>query len=796
MQTLFQDLHYATRQLRKAPGFTLTAVLTLALGMGATTAIFSLIQGALRLPFPHASQLVSIKNQYPTASYLSVSYPDFQDWKRLNQSFIQLVAISPGRKSYTSAREPVSLNVSYISDGFFSVFGLKPLAGRGFLPSEEQKGAAPVVVLSESFWLEEFGRSQTALGRSIVLNGASYTIVGVVPDMSPSFFRKAQVWVPLEAAPPYDQHGTNYLIATGLLKPGVSMKQAQSDMSTVQSQIDKQFPGNKHGVLLQPLEQSLFGDVRPVMLVLLAAVSFILLIACVNLANMMLARATDRMREFGIRQALGASPWRLVQQSLVESGLLALTGGLLGLALAVAVTRIPVAAWPKFLVAPANVHLSLTVLLFTAALVILTSLVFGAAPALQIVRHSARATVRQDARTMSESREQRFLRSGLMVAEIAFATLLVGGAFGTALYFARLLHTDPGLRTANVLSMDIPLSPTRYPDPVSQQRFFNTLRQNLSAMPGVESAGGVSVPPFSGNAESGDYSYDGGPAPDPAHMDFSDIYYVTPGYLDTMQVTLLYGRLFTEHDTSSSPKVIVINQSMAAKLWPHQRAIGKRIRIASDGILKQVIGVVGDVRGAGVAQPAGLQVYLSADQYPRSSLTMVMRTREEPLALAEAARQAVHVIDAGQLVSNVTSVEALASQSVAGQTTSTALIGALGALALLLATIGVYGVTSYGVSRREQEFGIRLALGAQRSQIFSMLLQSTGWLVGLGIVAGILLAIPLNGWMRTLLGGTVEFRPIAFLGTALLLGTVALLATLVPARRAAQVEPMQAIRTE
>ena len=795
IESLLRDVRYALRQLRKSPGFAATAILTLALGMGATTAIFSLIHGALRLPFPHANRLVSEKNKYPSASYIAASYPDFEAWKHRNKSFAQMVAISQGRETYVGGSEPVSLRVSSISEGFFSVFGLKSVAGRTFLTSEEQKGTTPVCILSESFWRREFGGSPAVLGRAMVLDGKSYTIVGVVQDMVPSFFRKAKVWVPLEANPPYEQHGINYLYVTGLLKPDVSMQQAQSDLAVIQSQIDKQFPENKHGIELQPLAKTLFGDVRPVMLILLVAVGFILLIACVNLANMMLARATGRMREFGIRHALGASPRRLVRQSLTESGVLALAGGMLGLAIAFGVTRIPVRAWPKFLEAPGNVHLSVDVLLFSGVLVILTSLVFGIAPALQILKQRVTNTGQQDSRTMSESREQRVVRSGLMVAEIAFATLLVGGALGMTLYFAQLLHTDPGVRTDHVLSMDVSLSPTQYAKKPDQRRFFYTLTQKLNALPGVESAGGISAPPFSGSTQSGDYSYEGGPPKGSSNKAFADIYYVTPGYLKTMQATLQHGRLFTERDTSGSPKVIVIDQSMASKLWPHQSAIGKRIQIGDDK-WKEVVGVVGDVRGAGVAQPAGEQVYLTTEQYPVSDLTMVMRTKGEPLALADAAKQAVHAIDPNVLVSNVTPVQALASQSVAGQSTSTVLICALGVLALLLASIGVYGVMAYVVSRREHEFGIRLALGAQRYQIFSMLLRSTAWLVGLGILIGVLLAIPLNAWMQSLLGGTGGFRPLAFAGTALLLGGVAFLATLIPARRAASIDPMQALRSE
>lgn len=795
MESLLQDLRYALRQLRKSPGFTVTAVLTLALGMGATTAIFSMTQEALRLPFPEAGRLVSVKNVYPAASYIPVSYPDFLEWRRQNTSFDRMVATSLGSGVYAGGREPVQLNLSLVSDGFLDVFGLKPIAGRGFLPADERKGAAAVCLLSEHFWRQEFGGSESVLGRSLSINGVSYTVAGVVPEMVPSFYRAPQVWVPLEAAPPYEQHGTNYLIVTGLLKPGATVQAAQNDLAVIQSRIDRQFPDNKHGIALQSLAVTLFGDVKPVMLVLLGAVSFILLIACVNLANMMLARATGRMREFGIRQALGASPRRLAQQNFTESGLLALLGGLLGLGIAAAITHVPVKAWPKFLMAPSEVHLSWEVLLFTGALVILTCLIFGGAPAIQTLRQKTGNTAHQDVRTMSESREQVMLRSGLMVAEIAFATLLVGGALGMALYFTRLLHTDPGVRTDHLLSMDVSLSPLRYAKEEDQRRFFHELEANLSALPGVDAAGGVSAAPFSGNAQSGDYQYEGGPANDADHRDFAEFYSVTPGYLKAMGARLIAGRLFDEHDSSTSPKVAVIGQSMAKKLWPGQSAIGKRIHIEDDN-WKEVIGVVGDIRGGGVAQPANLQVYLSTEQYPAFGLTMVMHTRHEPLELAEAAKRAVHAIDPGVVITHVTPVEELASQSVAGQSTATTLIDALGVLALLLASVGVYGVMAYSVSRREREFGIRLALGAQRYQIYSMLLGSTGKLVGLGVLLGGLLILPLNAWVRHLLGNALGIGPEVLGGTALLLGGVALVATLIPSRRAASIDPVQALRAE
>ena len=797
LESLWRDVRYALRQLRMSPGFTITAVLTLALGMGATTAIFSLIHSALRLPFPDASRLVSVKNVYPTASYLSDSYPDFVAWRDRNQTFERLAAVFTGnQETYLSSQGPVLLRTPYVSLDFFSLFGLRPIAGRAFSADDERKGASPVCILSENFWKGQFGGSRSVLGRTLTLSGRNYVVIGVLPNMTPSFFRKAEVWLPLDARPPYDQHGTNYLYVTGLLKPGVSVQKAQNDLELIQQQINKQFPENAHAVELQLLSKTFFGNLRPVMLVLLAAVGFILLIACVNLANMMLARSAERMREFGVRQALGASPLRLLRQSFTESALLATLGGVAGLVLAGLLIRIPVHAWPSYLEAPRDVHLNAGILLFSVLLVAVTSLLFGAAPAFQVLRFAGKATAHQDMRTMSESREQRLMRSGLMVVEIAFATLLVGGALSMTLYFTRLLLINPGINPKHVLSMTVVLPTMQYKTDEAQRGFFDALQQELARLPGVTSVGGVDSPPYSGDDSSSSYTYENGPPFNSSRLMFADGYFVTPGYLHTMQVPLLYGRWFTHDDTTKSAKVVVINKSLADRLWPRQTALGKWINIGLGTGKQLVIGVVDDVRHSGVAEPADDQVYFSAGQYPRSSLVILIRTQGDPVALTNAARQTARAINPNVLITAMAPVTALAMQSVGEQSTATALMGMLGLLALLLASVGVYGVIAYAVSRREREFGIRMALGSRRGQIFALLLRSTLQLVAFGLGLGMLLTFPLNGWMRSLLGNGEGFYPSAMAGTAILLGVVALIAAIIPARRAASVDPMRALRAE
>ena len=456
-------------------------------------------------------------------------------------------------------------------------------------------------MLSEEFWKNEFGASPAVLGTTITLNGRAGTVVGVVPRMVPSFYYEPQVWMPLEAAPPYDGHGTNYLNIVGRLNDGVSLASARSELAVIQGQIDKQFPGNAHGISVRPLAQTMFGDIRSVTLVLLAAVGFILLIACLNLANMMLARATDRMREFAIRNALGASMRRLLQQTITESLLLASFGGVLGLACAVAITRLPIALWPKYLLRPDQVKLDATVILFTAGLAVLTGLFFGIIPALYALRENFFAATREG-RTLTETREQGITRSVLMVSEIALATLLVTGALSMARYFTQLIHTDPGINADHVLSMNVSLSPARYASDEQQRQFFQQLEDRLPTLPGVSEVAAASVAPFSGDGQTSDFEYEGQPAKSTHQMPFAADYFVTPDYFETLQTPILQGRSFNQHDATGAPKVAIINRTMAEALWPGQSAIGKWIK-SIDGSSHLVIGVAGDVRASVFRNP-------------------------------------------------------------------------------------------------------------------------------------------------------------------------------------------------
>jgi putative ABC transport system permease protein len=796
MQVLLQDIRYALRQLRKSPGFTLVAILTLALGIGANTAIFSIIHGALRLPYPEADRMMAIENTYPQGEYFSVSYPDFISWRETNKSFSRLVASFTTQSTWTGGQaDPEVLNAGLVTDGFFEMYGLKTLTGRTLQSADHQKGAAPVCVLAEGFWRKEMHGDPSVTGKPLNLDGRSCTIAGVVSALVPAGGRlAAQVWSPLEPTPVFDQHGNNYLAAVGLLRPGATLASAQSELTTLQTQIDKQFPDNKHGILLKPLSVMLFGDVSAVVNILLAAVGFILLIACVNLANMLLARASDRAREFSIRRALGASPMRMVRQSITESLLLSLTGAALGLVVAQGIMHIPITAWPKGFVQLSDVHLDGTVLAFTALLAIGTGVLFGTIPALRILGQDEKPALQQG-RTVTESREQNRTRSILVIAEIALSMLLVAGAVNMAIYFYGLLHVNTGVNTQNTLAVSVNPSRPQYPDGKSMQRFYGLLAEKLGALPGVTHASATLDLPLAGAASEGDFTYDGQPQGTADHKPFSEFHYVLPGYFATVQTPLLEGRDFTPQDKIGSQRVVIISHFMAQKLWPGQSALGKHIHCCTDDADYTIIGVAGDVRFNGPAQAAGLASYLSVNQGTPPVLTFLVRTKGNPMSMAESARHAVAAIDPGQAISDITSLDAVAQESIAGERTSTMVIAILGGLALLLASIGVYGVMAYTVSRREREFGIRIALGSTREGILKLLFSGAFRLVAVGMIAGAALTFAMHVWIDSILGSTGT-SPMALVVAALLLSMVAALATWIPARKASRVEPMEALRSE
>ena len=797
---MLADLRYALRQFGKAPGFTLTAVLTLALGIGANTAIYSIIHGSLQLPYPHSDRMVGLQNVFPQGKYYAASYPDFIDWRTKATSFSELVAAFPGRATWNGENfgkaAPENVGTWLASDGYFKIFGMRPVLGRDFLASDHRMGAAPACLLTERFWREELHADPGVIGKPLDLDSKSCTVIGVMPVLKPEGSRPVSIWLPLETNKPWDRRGTNYLFVTGMLRSGVSLAQAQAELSTIQQQIDKQFPDNKHGVGVHPLAQAYFGDLRSLMQVLLAAVGFILLIACVNLANMLLARTADRAHEFAVRRALGASPRRLVQQTLSESLLLSLSGAAAGLAVAFGLTHIPLAAWPKGLVPPSDVHPDAAILTFTCVLGILTGVLFGMMPAFQVLRKDDKSAL-QPNRSSTEPRSHGRTRAILVVSEIALSMLLVVGALNVAMRFVALLHVDPGVNPQNAMVMTVMLPPAQYPKGDDQLRFWHSLAGKLASLPGVAAVGGGVDTPFGGSSANGDFTYDGQPAGAADKNPFAEKHYVTTGFFTSIGAQIWEGRNFDSQDHANAPKVVIINHTMAQRLWPGQSAIGKRVKAGNDWT--SVVGVVNDIQYAQPGDPAEFQIFTPVDQAPQSSLSFVLRTAPrlsaDPLSLTEPARAAVASIDPKLAVSGFSSLEALSQDSLAGQRTSTTVTSILGMLALLLASVGVYGVMAYSVSRRQREFGIRIALGASRSRILRLLYSTVLRLVLIGMALGVVLAYLAQIWIASMLE-IKETNPLAIAVGGLLLCLIASLAAAGPASRAMRVVPMRALRNE
>jgi putative ABC transport system permease protein len=812
MNTFLQDIRFGVRMLWKSPGFTLVTILALALGIGANSAIFSVVNGVLLRPLPYATadRLVFLSEWSRQVPNMSVSYPNYQDWRDQNTVFEQLAAFRSAGYTLTGAGEPEQLAAREVSASFFPALGVAPVVGRNFTADEDKPGAQRTAVISYGFWQRRFGGNPGIVGQPVTLNNESYTVVGVLPQ---TFEWQAQVdlFAPLglraDRMQDRDSHPGIYLI--GVLKPGVTVEQARAEMDTITARLAAQYPKTNEGnrYTLNTLQNRATEDIRAALYVLLAAVGFVLLIACANVANLLLARATTRAKEIAIRTALGAGRWRIVRQLLTESVLLSMVGGALGLLFAMwgvdALLAVLPEDVPRLLVM--NIGLDARVLLFTVAVSVLTGLLFGLAPAIQVSKANLNESLKEGGRSATGGAHRNWVRSVLVVSEVALSLLLLVGAGLLMKSFLNLQRADIGFNPEGVLTLRVPLPEARYKENAQVENFYRALLQRVQNLPGVQSASLTRGLPMNGGIESG-VSVEGQEPTDRKDTVVAVNLTCSPDYFRTMEIPLVKGRYFTEQDRTDAQPVAIIDEMMAARFFANADPLGKRIKLGgaeSPFPWMQIVGVVKHVKHYGPDEEGRVEIYRPYFQLPNvpdaqfnRGMMLVARTSGEPTALAGAIRNAVREIDKDQPVSEVQPMTRIVSAAVASQKFATWLLAVFAATALALAALGLYGVMAYSVTQRTHEIGVRMALGAARRDVLRLIVGQGMRLTLAGVGIGLVGAFLITRVMKSLLYGVNAADPITYGGVALLLALVALVACLIPARRATKVDPMVALRYE
>jgi putative ABC transport system permease protein len=811
MGNLWQDVRYGFRSLWKTPAFTLAALLTLTLGIGANTAIFSVINAVLLrpLPFRNSAQLVNLTQSDPGTIGLNgiqLSFTKFSAIHDQGRSFESFAAYYPLTVSMVGGREPEVVPAARASLDLFRTLGAAPALGRSFLAEEEQRGGREVAVVTDGFWHSHFGGEPGLLGKSLTLDGTSVTVVGILP---PSFrfplqFPEPQIWLPRISESPFlnqiqIQSGAGYLSAVGRMRPGVSLKSLRAELDTINATYRQQFGSNadpRFNLLPESLEASLVGPVRLSLLVLLAAVGFVLLIACANVASLLLVRAAGRQREIAIRKALGASRWRLVRQLLSESLLLSVFGAGLGIALAAGLLPLARLISPGTVPRLEQTSLDGSVLLFTLGICLLTGFASGIVPAFQISRRALHDSLKEGGRSASDGRSRNRFRSLLVVGEIAVAVVLMTGAGLLIRSFARVTAVNPGFESHRLMTFPISLPSARYPTPERQSQFYQQILEKVRSVPGVQNAGLASTLPLLGVSPYIFFCPEGlvcqGIGKDPVIARS----FVSPDYFQTMRTPLRRGRAFTADDLAGTANVVMVNQTLADRYWPNQDPIGKHLMNSRDKIPRQVVGVVADVKFSSLTDPDFPQVFLPILQVSWPQATMAVRSQSDPTVLVAAVRREFAKLDPTLPVDGVLSMDEAVSDSVAQPRLIMQFVGVFAGLALLLAAVGIYAVMAYSVNQRRQEMGIRMALGAQRGDILKLVVGHGMGLTLAGVVLGVAGSFGLTRLLVTLLFGTQTTDPLSFCAAALLLGAAAFLACYLPARRAMRMDPMLALRYE
>ena len=819
MGTLLQDLRYSIRMLAKSPGFTTVAVLTLALAIGANTALFSIVNGVLLnpLPYPRPNELVTLHESKTNINTGSISYPNFLDWQKENHTLSSMAVSRSYSFSLTGLGQAEQIQGQFVTSDFFSILGVKPLMGRNFVSADDQVGAAPVLLISAGFWKRKLSGAADVVGKSLTLDGREYTIAGVIPT---DFALKIDSFSPADVYAPVVQWNNDLLFSRGAglgfhgigrLKPGVSIEQARVDFTGVTGNLAAAYPEVNKGIgaALIPFKQSMLGGVKPILLLLFCAVGFVLLIACANVANLLLARAGGRAREFAVRTALGAGKLRLVRQLLTESVLLGIVGGAFGLLLASWGTRAALKALPETLPRAGEVGMDLRVLLFTASAALLAGILFGLAPALKVSRTNVQESLKEGGRGASGAHNR--THGALVVVEMALALVLLIGAGLTLRSLVGLWNVDPGFNPQNVMVFGFSLSPSSLKSsPAAIRAGFRAAEAAMASTPGVRAASmSWGAFPLSGDDEWL-FWMDGKPKPTTRNeMNWVIDYVVDPDYLRIMGTPLRSGRFFTPQDDENAPKVVVVDEVLARKYFGNENPIGKRLflEIGQGNMETEIVGVAAHVKQWGLdtddTESLRAQLYFPFMQLPDSVMALapmgmgaVVRSRGPQPGLIDSIRHSVQQVNSEQVVAGAQTMNELISISLASQRFSMILLGAFAGLALILSSIGIYGVVSYLVGQKTREIGIRIALGAQRSDVLRLVLGDGAKMVAVGLAVGLAAAFGLTRLMANMLFGVSTIDPLTFACVAAVLSSVALAACYIPARRAMRVDPMVALRYE
>lgn len=811
MSSFASDVRYAARALRKSPGFTLVAVLTLAIGIGANTAIFSFLDGILLKPLPYdnADRIVRVLEKPPRGERNGISTLNYLDWQKDNTVFDFMAAQAGGGVTLTGGSEPAQLRGNRVGVDYFRIFGVKTALGRTFLPGEDQLGKHHVVILSHVTWVNQFGADPNIVNKTILLDNEPHTVVGVLEEGGAFDRAQAQVWRPLAFEPSNMTRNFHWMTSFARLKEGVTLEQAKANMDVIGKRIERDFPDSNKGwgVVVERYADTIVGPQnRSVVLLLMSATGLVLLIGCANLANLALARGVSREREVVVRASLGAGRWSLIRQFLTENVLLSLVGGLAGLVVGYGMLHAIWLMLPPFPFArEIDVQMDGRVLLFALAVSVFTGLLFGMAPAIQATRPDLASSMKEEGRGSSGSASRRRVRDGLIVAEVALAFVLLVMSGLVMRSFMGLVNVDAGFNSNNLMTLRLPIAPERFPDPDQLNRYLREVQTAVETVPGVRETALSCAPPMQGSCYGMPMQPTNRPVVEVAKRDGGFYKVVSPSYFSTLGIRLVKGRSFTDRDTRTSPKVLVINERLARRFFPNEDPIGQRILIQEiipgktglgPDLSWEVIGMIGDEKIGGPDDIESAGVYVSNEQTPVYGMVLSVRGTLDPLTLTKPISAAIWSVNKDQALTDIRTVDQIRDQQVAGRRVGSILLGTFSSVALLLAGIGIYGVISYSVAQRTREMGIRAALGASERRLMRLVLDRGVLLASLGLAIGFIAALALTRLMTSMLFGVGARDPLTMAVVALTLGGVALFASYVPARRATKVDPVVALRYE